>query len=252
MVRTVSNDQTILYFIKFFQREKWADEFIKGRLYLNRLSHFKKIEALYQDDARIDINEAVAMWWQPRGFHMTVSNPVFGKIEITERDIAAPTSMSYEYHNHFHVLCLHAIYTCGFECIDSKFHISEGQVDEIHRQIRIDPRCFRFGRFAVIIMARPFIEMITSGLHRQERKLVRDLVHYYDDETFNGEISRKQILFCKQKRFAYQREYRIAVVPRLWGNDPLIVDVGDLSQICGKASSHKLNDLLQLKLEKAA
>jgi hypothetical protein len=34
--------QTILYLIKFFMNEAHADEFIKGNLFLNRLSYFKK------------------------------------------------------------------------------------------------------------------------------------------------------------------------------------------------------------------
>jgi hypothetical protein len=163
-------DPTIWIFVRFFQKEEWADDFIKGRIYLNRLSYFKKIEALYEDDERPDTNEAVAMWWQPHGLHMTVSNPVFGNVAITEKDLAAPTSISFERHDHFHVLCLHSIYTSGFPIIDGKFHLAEGQVDKLYKQIRIDPRCFRFGRFAIIISPRPFIERITRVLRRQGRK----------------------------------------------------------------------------------
>jgi hypothetical protein len=245
-------DRTILFFIKFFQREEWADGFMKGKLYLNRLSYFKNIEALYDDDGRPDTNEAVAMWWQPGTFIMNMNIPRVGSLEITEKDLAAPTSMSFGRHDHFHVLCLHSIYTSGFPLVDGKFHLAEGQVDELHKQLRIDPRCFRFGRFAVIILARPFIENVTEVLHRQGRNLARGLVHYYDDTTFHGEIPRKRILFYKQKRFEYQHEYRICVAPSLLGNDPLIVDIGDINHLCRKASSHKLNELLQVKLDNAA
>lgn len=34
----------IWYFIKFFECEKWADQFMAGHLYLNTLGYFKKIE----------------------------------------------------------------------------------------------------------------------------------------------------------------------------------------------------------------
>ena len=37
------------YFVKFTE-EKYADQFMKGSLYLNRLSHFKKIEAASDSD----------------------------------------------------------------------------------------------------------------------------------------------------------------------------------------------------------
>jgi hypothetical protein len=248
-------DRKILFFIKFFQNEEWADDFMKGRIYLNRLSIFKKIEAFYDDDERLDTNEAVAMWWQPRGFHMIVSNPVFGNIEITEKDLAAPTSMSFEYHDHFHVLCLHSIYTSGLPLVDvnRRFHLAEGQLDELHKQLHIDPRCFRFGRFAVVIFRpRPFLTRITEVLHGKGRDCQSNLVHYYDDTTFDGEVPPRRIVFHKPKRFEYQREYRIAVAPKLLGTDPLIVDIGDISHLCGKTSSEKLNELLQVKLDMAA
>jgi hypothetical protein len=240
---------TIRYFIKFFQQEGWADDFIKGRIYLNRLSYFKKIEALYDDDGRPDANEAVAMWLQPDSVRMTFNFPAFGSIEITEKDLAAPTSMSFEYHDHLHVLCLHAIYTLGLQTVGDKLLLEEGQINELHKQIRIDPRCFRFGRFAVIIAARPFIETIDKIMRQQGRPMARDLVNYYDDTTFHGKIPGERIPFYKQKRFQYQREYRIAVALKLLGTEPLIVDIGDISHFCGKASSHKLNDLLEVKLE---
>jgi hypothetical protein len=35
---------TILYLIKFFKREEYADQFINGLLYLNTLSYFQKLE----------------------------------------------------------------------------------------------------------------------------------------------------------------------------------------------------------------
>lgn len=82
--------------------------------------------------------------------------------------------------------------------------------------------------------------------------MARDLVHYYDDSTFNGEIPRNRILFWKQKRFAYQREYRICVKPKLLGNDALSLDIGDISHMCGSTVSHKLNDMLQVTLDEAA
>lgn len=81
--------------------------------------------------------------------------------------------------------------------------------------------------------------------------MAHDLVHYYEDSTFNGEIPRSRILFWKQKRFEYQREFRIAVAPKLFGTDPLVLDVGNLSDLCGKVSSHQLNDFLKVRLDEA-
>jgi hypothetical protein len=114
------------------------------------------------------------MWWQPRDIIINIYIPRVGSFEITEKDLAAPTSMSFERHDHFHVLCLHAISTSGFPLVDGKFHLAEGQVDELRKQLRIDPRCFRFGRFAVIILARPFIMKITKLLLRDKSPVLGD------------------------------------------------------------------------------
>jgi hypothetical protein len=86
-------------------------------------------------------------------------------------------------------------------------------------------------------------------MRQQGRQMEHDLVHYYDDTAFHGKIPGNRIPFYKQKRFEYQREYRIAVAPKLLGTEPLIMDIGDISHFCGKASSHKLNDLLQVNIE---
>ena len=242
----MTTGKTVFYFIKFCQREEWADDFIKGSLYLNRLSYFQNLEAHDDDDGRQDTNEALAMWFQPRNFHMTINNPIFGNIEITEKDLAAPTSISYNYHAHYHVLCLYAVYTSGFECVDAKWHLPESREGELRRQVRIDPRCFSFGRHAVVIAVRPFVERIKEVFRKEKRQFRAGLVHYYDDEAFNGKIPEDRIVFWKQKRFDYQREYRIAVAPRLLGSDPLIVNIGNISAFAVKVNSDNLNEVLQI------
>jgi hypothetical protein len=241
------SEQRIFCLIKFFEREEWADEFIRGRIYLNRLSYFKKIEAHQENNGRPDANEAVAMWWQPHGCVIDIDIPRVGRAKLTEKDFAAPIFTSYTHHNYFHILCLHALSISGFPVVDARFQFSEGHIDELQRQVRIDRRCFRFGPFAVVMAARPFIERFEGVLRQQGRKVTEGLVEYYDDATFNGEIPHEHILFRKQNRFKYQREFRIAVEPILLGNDPLIVNIGDISHLCCKAPSDTLNESMQFK-----
>jgi len=66
----------IWYFIKFFKKEDHTDQFIKGTLYLNRLSFFRSIE---EDDnytdGRQDKTEAVAIWLQPHDLVIKVKTP---------------------------------------------------------------------------------------------------------------------------------------------------------------------------------
>jgi integrase len=50
-------------------------------------------------------------------------------------------------------------------------------------------------------------------------------VEYFDDETYTGKLDR----FWKSNRFAYQREYRIAIDNS--GKEPLVLDIGDITDI---------------------
>jgi hypothetical protein len=91
----------IWYFIKFFEKEEWADQFINGTLYLNRLLHFRAIENSSTDgiDGRVDKTEAVAMWWQPHDLIMELKIPGVGEVTITKDDLAEPVYILYSDHD---------------------------------------------------------------------------------------------------------------------------------------------------------
>jgi hypothetical protein len=97
--------QMIPYLVKFFSLEAHADQFIAGSLFMNRLSHFKKLEG--RDDGRSDANEAVAMWWQPHDISITFS--LFPHLNITGKDLAGPVSTSFDFHDHLHIFCMSAV-----------------------------------------------------------------------------------------------------------------------------------------------
>jgi len=153
----------IWYFIKFFREERHADQFIKGNLHLNRLAYFKKLENNY-DDGRADANEAVAMWWQPHDLVIDLTFPGIGATKITKDDLAAPVSMSFEFHDHLHIFCLYAVSTTGFATVDGKLDLAENEAAELQGQLEIDERCFRFGSFAVITPAVPFLAQVKEEL----------------------------------------------------------------------------------------
>src|SRR5689334_10920673 len=98
----------IWYLIKFFEEERYADQFMAGRLYLNTLAYFRKVESK-DSDGRMDSTEAIAMWCQPDDFVMKLNVPGIGETEITKKDLAAPVSMSFDYHNYLHLFCLYAV-----------------------------------------------------------------------------------------------------------------------------------------------
>jgi hypothetical protein len=243
---SIMSGETIWYFVKFFTEEKYADQFMKGSLYLNRLSYFKKIEAA-SDDGRPDSNEAVAMWWQPHDVIMNITVPGIGEMKITSADLAAPISMSFEPHKHLHVFCLYAIHTAGFDTIAGELQLTESQADELRKQVAIDARCLKFGSFAVVMPATQFLTQLKTALERNGQWFRGQLVEYYDDETFHGEFASKDIPFMKQKRFCYQKEFRICVQTATTGDDPITIDMGDISHICAKMKSSEIISHFELK-----
>jgi hypothetical protein len=242
---------TIWYLIKFFTEEKYANQFMAGELYLNTLSYFKKAEKECTDDGRLDSTEAVAMWLQPDDIFMKLTVPGIGKTEITGKDLAAPISSSFDYHNHVNILCLYAVKTAGFLFIEGKIRLSETEARDLQRQWKIDERCFKFGQFAVIMQAVPFIKKLREALTSQGRKFKYKLVDYYDEAVFHGTIPTKEVPFRKQKRFSYQQEFRLCVYPTVIHHSPITIEIGNISDICRKAASSQLNNLLELKTEPA-
>jgi len=235
----------IWHFIKFFEQESYADAFMAGSLYLNTLAYFKRVESA--TDGRMDSTEAVAMWLQPDDLVIRLNVPGIGNTKITKKDLAGPVSMAYSHHDYLHILCLYAFYTDGAQYEDGKISCTAGQVDEVRRQLTIDERCFKFGKFAVITQPLPFLSQLREALKNQGYRATGKLVEYYDEETFHGQIPVKDAPFRKQKRFSYQREYRICVHPLIQHDSPLSINVGSLSHICVKVESSKLPHLYELK-----
>jgi hypothetical protein len=246
------NRPLIWYLIKFFTEEHHADQFIAGNLHLNTLAHFKHVEA-EDSDGRMDTTEGIAMWWQPYDLAMKLNVPGVGDIEITQADLAGPVSMAFDFHNNLHIFCLYAVHTTGFECIDDKIDFASEQAEELQRQLHIDERCMKFGKFAVITPAVPFLGQLRKTLNSQRYKARWKLVEYYDEETFHGEISPREIPFKKQKRFSYQREFRLCVYPRTKdeavNSNPITIHIGDISHICGKVAAAQIPGLFKLKTE---
>lgn len=238
----------IWYLIKFFTEERHADQFMTGDLYLNTLDYFKKAETK-NGDGRIDSTEAVAAWLQPDDIRIKLNMPGIGDCELTKKDLAGPVCLSFDHHNFLHLFCMYAIYTTGYKTIDGKIDCTPGDVEDLQRQVAIDERCLKLGRFAVITPAAPFLVNLKKALKTQKYKATWRLVEYYDNEVFNGMIPMADIPFMKQKRFSYQREFRLCVDAGGKTDSALTINMGDLSHICVKVDPDHLPGLFQIKTE---
>jgi hypothetical protein len=229
----------IWYFIKFFECEEWADQFMAGHLYLNTLGYFKQMESAGSAD-RGDPAEAVAMWLQPHDVIITIKVPDLQlETTITAKDLAAPVQVSSTYHDNLHILCLYAVHSDDAKFADGKVTGTPQEMERLQQQLRVDPKCFEMGKYAVTICAAPFLEQLREALKRQRIAATGKLVSYYDDAVFHGEIAASKIPFSKQKRFSYQSEFRVCLNTRASTAAALTVDIGDLSAISRKIPANQ-------------
>lgn len=236
----------IWFLVKFFSEEKHADDFLAGRLFLNRLSYFRKQEDEC-NDGRSDITEAIKMWLQPLDVQMSLSVSGIGTTKITPKDLAEPVSFTNTDADYLHIFCMYAIYTD--EPLSNATTIEDRQrlAQELKRKLSIDERCIKFGRFAVIVPAHQFLNQMQKQLLAQKYRFQAKLVDYYDDKSFNGEFSDSEVPFKKQVRFAYQSEYRIAVAPCLLASTPITIDINPIDPLLAKkVESSELNAMLRL------
>jgi hypothetical protein len=233
-----------LCFIRFFEEERFADQFLAGSLYLNTLAYFKGCESENSErNGRFDPTEAVSMWCQPHDVVIKLEVPTLQSVEISKDDLAGPVSFSPTYYDHVHVLCLYSVQLTNFEILNGKI---KGKTEELSRDLTIDPRCFDFGEHAVVINPIKFRERLRASLKGQGRLFKTGFVNYYDDSTFHGSIPEAEIPFWKQKRFGFQREYRVCVYPRVKTGSPITIQVGDLSSFCAKMPASKVHTLWSL------
>lgn len=158
---------------------------------------------------------------------------------ITAKDLYAPIQVSSTYHDNLHILCLYAVHSSDAKIEDGKATGTLQEMESLRQQLKVDPKCFEMGKYAVTIRAVPFLEQLREALICQDIAATGKLVSYYDDAAFHGEIAASEIPFSKQKRFSYQSEFRVCLNTRAHTMAALTVDVGDLSAISRKIPANQ-------------
>jgi hypothetical protein len=232
---------TILHLIKFFEKEEYADQFLQGKLYLNRLSYFKKLEQA-QADGRPDANEAVAIWLQKEKTHIEFKE--HPELDIAPENLAGPVQVSFVHYDDLHVFCMTARHTGEFEfdCQDGMICYLEEDTEDVKRQLEVHEDCLKMGRFAVIVVqAGEFIIRVKNATEKARHVFNSTLVEYFDQDTIHGHFAMRDIPFRKAQKFAYQSEYRIVVDTRTCGDEPKRTDIGDIHDIAIKIPVREIN-----------
>jgi hypothetical protein len=232
---------TILFLVRMFQEEQHAIDFLNGRLYLNRLSYFKDLKDS-KNDGRPDEREAIAAWLH--GASITFQD--HPELDIKPEHLAAPVSISFDYYNHVHVFCMTAIHTGEFDCTDGLISYAEADAPKLRQQLEIDRRCQAFGDFAVVVRAGDFVLRAKRAIESQGYGYNSTLVTYFDPRSFNGQFAWRDIPFRKVDEFSYQNEYRIVVDTRTAGEEPLLIDIGEIKDIAARMPTAEVNASFQV------
>ena len=152
-------------------------------------------------------------------------------------DWAGALKISLERVANLHVLCMHAFYAEGNPCTPS----------DLLEQLTVPNRCFEdFGEHAVIVLdAREFVRRVSEAAKGQGYRIAHGPVFYYRGMQSKMDTD-LEAAFQKRDVYRYQREYRIAVNTGTEGCDPLVLSVGDLSDITRYMKAREINHGMKL------
>jgi hypothetical protein len=211
----------IYFYLKFCEREQYARDFVEGRLWMNPLEYFKKLENADASDGRRDPYEAADAWYQPS----QLGSVTYGDIEIPATDLAGPVVVQAAHLDTINLLSLYAGTSGKFD----KISVDTFQAFKAHMQV--PERCLTMGSFAVFVHhVRDFTCRIIKTVRRENFALEAGPVTYFDSTRFSGTLEKPA--FSKRDDFAWQREHRFALDRNVSSPEPYVLDVGSLADIC--------------------
>ena len=221
----------VFFLVKFFKNPRYADEFVHGRIFSNRLSTFKQGKD-NDVSGRMDRHEGTIAWLQPGKGRVTLNG-----IDFSE-DLAGPIQIQKEWLDHLHVFCVHACHSGNLDLSS----ISNDNIETLRKELTIDDRCRSLGEYAVVVKNVPeFINRMRCSAQASDYRIAYKLVKYYDPTTFHGNFHDIESVFWKQEQFSFQREFRFAIDSGTLGNCSLRMEIGDISDIATRLKSTELN-----------
>ncbi len=226
--------KTLFFFVKVFNNKDYANDFIGGKIYANKLSYFRKLEETAEAN-RGDSNEGVLSWLQPDEIVLEINGRVIG-------DLAGPVSVQMNWHGQLNVFCIYAAHNGNLKSLNRE------NITEFKKQLEIPLDCLKLGQYAVVITrANEFLERMKLAIKESGYGYRAGLVEYYDPMSFNGSFSEAEAIFKKGREYEHQREYRFAIDTGIVSEVPLILNIGDISDIAVLCKTDELNKKLEIR-----
>lgn len=234
----------IFFLAKFFAQPEHASDFLNGKMYINRLSYFKKIEGY---DGRGDEYEgAIIPQLNELTIMLRIENSDTGELErctIREEDLAEPPILVPERFDDINVYCMYASHSGEIETI------ADHDLSELSRRLEIPDENSKLGEHAVMILDNPeFLRRVKTACNRERYRICRGLVRYYDPTVGMPPLkSNIETIFTKREDYGYQSEYRIAIDTGTEGSNAVVLDIGKINDIAVLTHTCDISKRVSLK-----
>lgn len=206
----------IFFLVNLFENKECADDFIRGKLFINRLSYFKKFEG---DDGRGDEYEGAMMLPITEGLVVTLestdeSTGETHQFTIPVEDFAAPPIIAPRWFNHLNVFCMYAVLVANYQ---------------------------------------EFLKRVGIAVERNGYWCTGRLVSYYDPNVGSPPTQMDiDTIFTKRDTFEEQREFRIAVNTGAVGCKPITLDIGDISDIASYVETADISSQVSVEFRQTS
>ena len=210
---------TILLLFKMCKEKRYANDFLDGKLYCNRVSWYIR--------NAVDKHEGEILLQSSKDLVIELN-----KYTIPPEDLVS-ASIRLDRVGNLNVFCMFAVHSGQFT------RVSPDTIGEFKNQLEVPSACIDdFGKHAVVVRdVKEFYRRVDSAIDTAGYTRARGLVRYYDPESASITYSHElEIPFCKRDEFSYQKEFRIAMVTDSVGSEEVTVDLGghirDIAEYC--------------------
>ena len=230
---------TNLLLIKVTSRQDYANQFLAGKLYSQRLDCFMKME---DDQQRGDSFEATMVY--PPGSILTLQSTDLLTMEtdvwkIPLDDLANNLALRLTALKYLNVFCMYAVDFNDFKKTPNS---------DTKRNFELPETLWEFGDYAVVVFDVPeYINRVKKAARSRNYETWLGRVTYYDPALGLPDVPLDEsVAFFKRDQFAHQKEFRLAFNTLTVDFNPITVNVGDISDIAIPVNKNNINQELSI------
>lgn len=220
--------------MRFFETKHFAEEFMRGNIFMSSLESFRKLESEDGDTARGDCAEGVIAQYCPSQSIIQI-----GDIIIPSEDIAAPIRLDDTHFKYRNACCMHAIRT------PNRKHT----IDEFKSHFILPESIQKFGDHIVLINNAPeFIKRFSTACRSHKFWGKANFVKYLPNDHY-GYIPNADRGFTKSDRYAYQQEYRLLIDRDVRTSEPYIFNIGTIQDITQYIPTNEFSNAVKVHVK---